>query len=809
MEFILVRARIAGGWVATGIVAAVFAFVAAPTAYAGESDKVSGWAWGAEVGWISMNSTNCEGLNRAGEPDPCALGGTDYGVTIARNGAMTGYAWSRSAGWICIGATCGVLGPEWGSATPTGGWRARVNAITGEVTGWAKAVALKDGGWISFSCENTASCGSAAYRTTVNVATGMFAGHAWSSSSDGHGLGWIAWAPAFGGVTTTWRPEPLCSESGDPCSSDVECRLPGELCCLGGTDCGRCDGAGAQCGINNDCGDGVLCCREGQQCGQCSQNGEACGSDRDCQLPDGLAAGPDSCCPPGALCTRTGPAGSGGGCDNNGSCGAGENATNCPLDCGSSEVRGSTCDGDGDCEAGEAVSNCASDCGAGGGGGTCNNNGVCDAGESVADCASDCGGVTQTPIVGVCDISTPTLCVDEAQCGGNACRVADVGICAASGDTIVCGGLAQCDQSGGACETDFGIRVDPEFLRRPSSDDLLGRDGQSVPCTTDDVNCRKVIGKCTITEQLCAVDENCPNGERCGKLFLPWVQTRLGSIYSGGSVGSSRTAPPPSGQYNATYCILAGGPIVNFLSEQGCGSDRERIQQTPYPRAGRLSLPKFPNYVGSIARIDVSGILSGRYGTSIQTLPALTQPGGLALGGRVYQPTSNDTNVRIGETDKTITLNNGGGNTSGAGLFVVRGKDLLIESDIVYGSGAVTNVRNLASPGFLVLKDRVRDASGAFVEVGGNIIIHPSVTALVGAFYAEGEIKTGSIGSAARDLPLVVNGVMVARKFIFERLHAGAQASEQITADGRVVANPPPGFGDLARSLPTITQTAP
>jgi hypothetical protein len=430
---------------------------------------------------------------------------------------------------------------------------------------------------------------------------------------------------------------------------------------------------------------------------------------------------------------------------------------------------------------------------------------------------ADCGGVTQTPIIGVCDSGTPTLCVDEAQCGGSACQVADVGICAASDSATVCGGPAACAESGSACETDFGIRIDPQFLRQPPSDDLpKGRAGRSVPCTTDDENCRKVIGKCTSTEQLCAVDGNClKNGERCGKLFLPWVQTRLGSIYSGGSVGSSRTAPPPAGQFNATYCILAGGPIVNFLSAPDPAGCRA-VRQTPYPKAGtRLSLPKFPNYVGSVARLDVNGILAGRYGTPQTVFPSTNALiGGYILGGKVFRYTG-DADPHLGASGQTLRFSNATGRdargvpVSGAGLFVIRGKSLFIDSNMAYGGGAVENVRNLASPGFLVLKDRVRNAQGELVDVGGNIIINPSVTALVGAFYAEGEIRTGSTGLAASDKPFVVSGVMVAQQFIFERLYAGAQASEQIIADGRVLANPPPGFGDLARSLPTITQTAP
>lgn len=132
---------------------------------------------------------------------------------------------------------------------------------------------------------------------------------------------------------------------------------------------------------------------------------------------------------------------------------------------------------------------------------------------------------------------------------------------------------------------------------------------------------------------------------------------------------------------------------------------------------------------------------------------------------------------------------------------MVRGRNILLNGNIGYGGSAVSNIRNLASPGFLALKD----ADGN----GGNIIIHPSVTALAGAFYAEGGVFTGTTSRAADDQALVVRGVMVAKEFHFERLFAGAQAAEQIIADGRVLANPPPGLGDLAKSLPTITQTVP
>jgi len=181
---------------------------------------------------------------------------------------------------------------------------------------------------------------------------------------------------------------------------------------------------------------------------------------------------------------------------------------------------------------------------------------------------------------------------------------------------------------------------------------------------------------------------------------------------------------------------------------------------------------------------------------------------GYVLSGKIFRYTGAG-DLHIGAEGSTVTFLNGVGSASGAGLVVVRGVNLYFDGDVAYGSGRVTDVRHLASPGWLVLKDRVRDAQGNLVDVGGNIIIHPRVRRLAGAFYAEGEIHTGSTGRTAGERALIVSGVMVARKFLFERLYASATPAEQIVADGRVLANPPPGFGDLAKSLPTISQTVP
>jgi hypothetical protein len=97
--------------------------------------------------------------------------------------------------------------------------------------------------------------------------------------------------------------------------------------------------------------------------------------------------------------------GSGGTCNNDGTCDNAEiNQTPPCADCASQVV----CDGDGTCESasGENSQNCASDCPPG----PCNNNGTCDTGEdgSCADCAS-----------------MPAMCTTDAQCtvAGQCCLI--------------------------------------------------------------------------------------------------------------------------------------------------------------------------------------------------------------------------------------------------------------------------------------------------------------------------------------------------------------------------------------------------
>lgn len=87
------------------------------------SKNLSGYAWSSTVGWVSMSCENA---------GTCST--SDYGVSVYPNGDINGYAWSSNIGWISFfgGDTQGC---------PSGECQAKLNRSTGEVTGWARALA--------------------------------------------------------------------------------------------------------------------------------------------------------------------------------------------------------------------------------------------------------------------------------------------------------------------------------------------------------------------------------------------------------------------------------------------------------------------------------------------------------------------------------------------------------------------------------------------------------------------------------------------------------------------------------------------
>ena len=120
-----------------------------------------------------------------------------------------------------------------------------------------------------------------------------------------------------------------------------------------------------------------------------------------------------------------------------------------------------------------------------------------------------------------------------------------------------------------------------------------------------------------------------------------------------------------------------------------------------------------------------------------------------------------------------------------------------MEENSFYQSGAVKILKNLASVGWIVLKKENGD--------GGNIYIDPAVENLVGNFFAEGKIHTGTSGDSGTEKVLRIDGLMVASGFSFERQFTDwetKEPSERVVYDGRVIANTPPGFSDITKALP-------
>ncbi len=125
---------------------------------------LSGYAWSSNIGWINFRGNN-------------------YGVTIYPSGFFSGYAWSSNIGWINF-APSGTF-----PASPN--HAAKLDPSTGQVTGWARALAPHQSGisgwdgWIKLAGNNYG---------VVRVAglPGMpdhFRGYAWGDDV----LGWMDW----------------------------------------------------------------------------------------------------------------------------------------------------------------------------------------------------------------------------------------------------------------------------------------------------------------------------------------------------------------------------------------------------------------------------------------------------------------------------------------------------------------------------------------------------------------------------------------------------------------------------------------
>ncbi|MFH1226180.1 MAG: DUF2341 domain-containing protein [bacterium] len=300
----------------------------------------------------------------------------------------------------------------------------------------------------------------------------------------------------------------------------------------------------------------------------------------------------------------------------------------------------------------------------------------------------------------------------------------------------------------------------------------------------------------------------------------PWLETRWGDVYAGNFI-EGLAGSPPAGQYNATYLIhvdYGGGQNVIRNFETWCEEKyqdeskfpgyKEKCKDSAYfGDWGQLfpDIPKKSNdYWGTLGKIDIAGILRGDYGEVVDCHAqpdCLTASSPIVLGGKVYYFDGDQT------INSPIVVASGNQLQKGNGLVVIKG-DLDINANIGYQDTTITNLRQLASLGWLVIKD---DNGLA----GGRVEISPEVANLIGVVYAEDRIDTceanGSLTPCDQNY-LNANGPMVSNRFILDRLYVNKQSNrsaERIVDDGRALVNPPPGLTDLTKGLPIWSAVAP
>jgi len=318
----------------------------------------------------------------------------------------------------------------------------------------------------------------------------------------------------------------------------------------------------------------------------------------------------------------------------------------------------------------------------------------------------------------------------------------------------------------------------------------------------DDDECEETVGTCAVTATECERDLDCSGdpgdicvgADICENMLFPWLQTVHGNIFSLKNVFA--LDEPPENEFNATYCITAKDLIYNFRSEL-CATEPQATTVITRPTPANA-------YATVLGRIDVEGIVAGEYGDvqdgngGTDVLSDLLHSLADRLDGRVFLvDDGSDAHLDSHEFKNSLS-----DDISGAGTIVIKGGDLYLNGDITYQSTTVTSLNRLASVGWIVLP--AADGSK------GNIYIDGNVSNLVGAFFAGGDDGVHTVAPPATDsdTPLTVHGLMIARKFHLSRTFKSAsQGSERIIYDGRAVANPPPGFGDVTKWLPTFNFT--
>jgi hypothetical protein len=280
-------------------------------------------------------------------------------------------------------------------------------------------------------------------------------------------------------------------------------------------------------------------------------------------------------------------------------------------------------------------------------------------------------------------------------------------------------------------------------------------------------------------------------------ILYPWLETNYGSIYGKNDIRQKGTL----GKTNATYCIFAKD--ISGVNSGNCDVIGVNLD---FPISSSTNV-----YRNALGKIDVKGlenVLSctgktcyNKYGNEIVSATKLG--GQLSLDNKVYVSASD---LTIGSG---LVFDNGA--KYGNGTIIVNG-NLIINNNFSYVPlGGITDLNRLASAAWIVKGDviingNVTSTVGAFVVLGKDgAVLQAESGSLTDDYPKYKKTDYGVVFSSSSNNPLTVYGLLVARAFDFRRTFADPiQGSERIIYDGRIIANPPPGFKGFVEGLPVM-----
>jgi len=405
----------------------------------------------------------------------------------------------------------------------------------------------------------------------------------------------------------------------------------------------------------------------------------------------------------------------------------------------------------------------------------------------------------------VCSTAPHAACTTDGECGGGKCVAG--GVCRANRNQF-CSTDSECG-TGDVCL--IGL--------------MCKAAGNS--CAAYGVNYSSVLGQ--YSGYAWSEDFGWLGFSAVGNAGVRFIQTRLGDIRAGGSIGDTTNEGqrPSADTCNSTYLIIAG--TGKTIASNWCSALAYTVggSETGFRTEDAIPLPTDTTYyTNALGRIDVDGLLTpldtgeNKYGQAVVPISdvagdiagpwkaAMTASGNeFILGGKVYDATCSTGTCRLStdldQAKKILTFAPAGNlatDGSGAGILHIRG-NLIIDTEMAYSSTSISDARQLAS---------------LTIIVDGDITVNSGISEIVGAYFTLPDDTTPrtffSTDGSISTVPLKVSGILVAQKFVFRRSKGGTverpAPSELVIYDGRLQINPPASLIDFTRALP-VTRAQP